>query len=293
VNTAQHRPGGFAERALATSFDAQAAEYARLRPGYPAAAVDLAVPAGSPMVLDLGAGTGKLTGSVLNRAGTAVAVEPLPGMLAELHRRYPAALAVAGAAEHIPLSDNVVDAVVVGQAFHWFDTAPALAEMARVLRPGGTLSLLWNHDDEADPFFRQIQDALGRAGRPAGGSTKRASNEVGNDREIEQQDQQHAAAGQQPSGSSHPPFTGHRRFTDPILTEVRWLRTQGVDDLIGLLNTYSYVIRATDEIRERLAAEVRSIVSAHQATGDNSPIDHADQPVEIPAFCQVWQSTCR
>jgi SAM-dependent methyltransferase len=291
VNTAHDRPGGFAENALATSFDAQAAEYARLRPGYPAAAVDLAVPAGSRLVLDLGAGTGKLTGSVLDRAGAAVAVEPLPGMLAELHRRYPAALAVAGAAEHIPFSDNVVDAIVVGQAFHWFDTAPALAEMARVLRPGGMLTLLWNHDDEADPLFRQIQDALGRAGRPAGGSTKRASNHVGSD--LTAKDEQHATAGQQPRGSSNPPFAGNHFFTDPVLTEVRWPRTQTVQDLIGLLYTYSYVIRATDEVRDRLATEVREIVRAHHARADGSPTDYADRPVEIPAFCQVWQSTCR
>ena len=290
VNATHDRQGGFAQRALATSFDSQAAAYARLRPGYPAAAVDLAVPAGVLRVLDLGAGTGKLTGSVLDRAAAVLAVEPLPGMLAELHQRYPAALAVAGAAEHIPLRDEVVDAIVVGQAFHWFETASALAEMARVLRPGGLLTLLWNHDDETNPLFREIQDALGRAGRPAGGTTQRVAGLTGADVTSDEQavDQIHAAAGQQPRGSTNPPFVGHPSFTDPVLTEVRWHRSQSVDDLIGLLNTYSYVIRASDQVRDRLATEVRAIVRSH-----HSAAGQPDGPVVIPSFCQIWRSTCR
>lgn len=274
-----------AKRSLATSFDAQAAGYARLRPGYPPAAVDLAVPAHPELVLDLGAGTGKLTGPVLDRVRRVIAVEPLPGMLTELHRRFPRALAVQASAERIPLRDNVVDAIVVGQAFHWFDAATALDEMARVLRPGGSLSLLWNHDDDSDPLFREIQDALGRAGRPAGGSTQRTG---ATDADRGRTDQQQAADGQQPRGSTNPPFTGHGLFADPVLTEIGWQRTQHIDDLVGLLNTYSYVIRATDEIRDRLATEVRGIVQRHR-----HPDDRSDQPVVIPALCQVWRSTCR
>ncbi|MET0865125.1 MAG: class I SAM-dependent methyltransferase [Nakamurella sp.] len=282
MGTTENRPIAFAERALATSFDAKAAQYARLRPGYPQVAVDLAVPARRSLVLDLGAGTGKLTGSVLDLARGVIAVEPLAGMLTELHRRYPAAVAVAGNAEHIPLQTNTIDAVVVGQAFHWFDPELALGEIARVLRPGGTLSLLWNHDDETDPLFREVQDALGRAGRPAGGTTRRS---VDNRNGRQQDDDvQRAANGQQPTGSQNPPFTGHPRFDEPALTEIAWQRTQSVDELIDLLNTYSYVIRATDETRKQLAAEVRQIVRRHQAELAQ---------VVIPVVCQVWRSTCR
>jgi hypothetical protein len=151
------------------------------------------------------------------------------------------------------------------------------------------LTLLWNHDDEADPLFREIQDALGRAGRPAGGSTRRAAGPGDDDPDEEQTiDEQHAAAGQRPRGSTNPPFTGHPSLTDPVLTEMRWRRSQNVGDLIGLLNTYSYVIRATDEVRDRLDSEVRDIVRSHQ-----SPTDPPDGPVVIPTFCQLWRSTCR
>ena len=79
-------------------------------------------------------------------------------MLAELHRQFPAAGASAVKRE-LPLADSTVDAVVVGQAFHWFDPDRALSEIVRVLRPGGSLALLWNHDDESDPFVAEIYAA--------------------------------------------------------------------------------------------------------------------------------------
>lgn len=98
-------------------------------------------------MLDLGAGTGKLTEALLARPGARVtAVDPDPGMLAELRSRYSAA-AAEGSAETIPMPDASVDAVLVGQAWHWFDPERALAEIARVLRPGGVLAALWNRDD--------------------------------------------------------------------------------------------------------------------------------------------------
>jgi len=101
-------------------------------------------------------------------------------------------------------------------------------------------------------------------------------------------DQIHAAAGQQPRELTNLPFVVHPSFTDPVLTEVRWHRSQSVDDLIGLLNTYSYVIRASDQVRDRLATEVRAIVRSH-----HSAAGRPHGPVVIPSFCQIWRSTCR
>ena len=258
-------------RTLATSFDAAATEYARRRPEYPAAAIAAALPASAGVVLDLAAGTGKLTGPLLRQGLQVIAVEPLPGMLAELNRGFPGALAVLGVAEHIPLRGAVVDAVVVGQAFHWFDADRALAEIARVLRPAGTLALISNHDDENDAFVQDFQRALTNIGRPVGGSTGRGTPLRG------------GVAGTT-SGSPVPPFASHPSFAAPQLAEFGWQRRQSLPDLIALLHTYSYVIRATPQARARLDREVASIAGRHFPGG---------QDVTIPVICQVWRSQCR
>lgn len=139
------------------SFGPVADAYDRARPSYPEEAVDWMTGPGRSMVLELGAGTGKLT-EVLHRAGHDVlATDPLADMLAVLARRVPAVHHVVAAAEHIPVRSRSVDVVVCGQSFHWFDHDPAIAEMARVLRPGGTLALVWNTYDEAIPWVKRLK----------------------------------------------------------------------------------------------------------------------------------------
>ncbi|MGN6378165.1 MAG: class I SAM-dependent methyltransferase, partial [Gaiellales bacterium] len=134
-------------------FGEVAAAYQRARPAYPPAAVEwLLEPAPGRQVLDLAAGTGKLTGVLLEAGLEVTAVEPLPGMLAELRTAHPQATALAGHAERIPLADATCDAVLVGQAFHWFAVPQAIDEMARVLRPGGVAGLLWNLRDDSVPW---------------------------------------------------------------------------------------------------------------------------------------------
>jgi SAM-dependent methyltransferase len=135
-----------------SSFGAVAAAYAEHRPDYAQAAVRWALePAPGRRVLDLGAGTGKLTGTLLASGAEVIAVEPHSAMLSELRRALPAVRAVRGSAEEIPLPDASVDAVLAGNALHWFDMAVAGVELARVLVPGGTLAGLWNVvDDRVD-----------------------------------------------------------------------------------------------------------------------------------------------
>jgi len=131
----------------ARSFGARATDYAEHRPNYPADGIRWALGAASrPVhdVVDLAAGTGKLTEGLLPLGLTVTAVEPDDGMRAELSRRFPRVHAAAGTAERIPLPDASVDAVLVGQAFHWFDHVAALTEIGRVLRPGGAVGALWN-----------------------------------------------------------------------------------------------------------------------------------------------------
>jgi len=135
-----------------SSFGAAAAAYAEHRPGYAEAAVRWAlepVRDGRPArVADVGAGTGKLTATLVGLGAEVTAVEPDPQMLAELRRTMPEARSVPGSAEEIPLHDASLDAVLAGQAMHWFDMDRALPEIARVLRPGGVLAGLWNVDDD-------------------------------------------------------------------------------------------------------------------------------------------------
>ena len=111
-------------------------------------------------VLDLGAGTGKLTRQIVASGAAVVAVEPGDEMRRMLERVVPEAESLAGSAEAIPLPDASVDAVVVAQAFHWFRTSEALQEMHRVIRPGGGYALFWNERDEAVPLMRALDELV-------------------------------------------------------------------------------------------------------------------------------------
>jgi ubiquinone/menaquinone biosynthesis C-methylase UbiE len=142
------------------SFGPVADAYDRARPSYPEDAVAWMTGSGRSVILELGAGTGKLTEVLHGTSGPIghdiLATDPLPEMLARLASRVPVKHVVA-TAEHIPLRSRSVDLVVSGQAFHWFDHDRALAEIARVLRPGGVLALAWNTYDEGVPWVRRLK----------------------------------------------------------------------------------------------------------------------------------------
>ncbi|MFB4348599.1 class I SAM-dependent methyltransferase [Microbacterium sp. CR_7] len=155
------------DEALARSFEGIGADYDRYRPGFPSVAADAIVPRHVGVALDLGAGTGKFTEHLVDRADRVIAVEPSAAMLDVLREKLPGVEALAGNAEQIPVGDAAVDVVAVAQAFHWFDRVRACAEIARVLRPGGTLGLLWNRSDPACSWDRAaarvIHPAVGEA----------------------------------------------------------------------------------------------------------------------------------
>lgn len=146
----------------ARSFDLAAEEYEATRPSYPDDVLDLLPVANDAAVLDLGAGTGKLTRVLVRRYARVIAVEPLDGMRRILERVVPGVETLAGTAETIPLGDGSVDAVFAAQAFHWFDHAQALPEIGRVLRPGGVLAVVWNGPDESrrNPLPAEFLDYL-------------------------------------------------------------------------------------------------------------------------------------
>ncbi|WP_030669178.1 class I SAM-dependent methyltransferase [Streptomyces sp. NRRL B-1347] len=147
-----------------SSFGAAAVAYAEHRPDYAQDAVRWALgSAPGPRVLDLGAGTGKLTATLAALGADVTAVEPDAAMLTELRRSLPAVRALPGSAESIPLPDASVDAVLAGNAMHWFDMAVAGPEIARVLAPGGILAGLWNVLDDGVEWVAGLARVSGSA----------------------------------------------------------------------------------------------------------------------------------
>lgn len=218
--------------ARARSFDGVAAEYERSRPGYPEAAVEWIVPAGARDALDLGAGTGKLTEPLLARGLRVAAVEPLAAMRAVIEDRLPAATALAGSAEEIPLPDASVDLVTVAQAWHWLDAERASAEIARVLRPGGRLALVWNRRDERVGWVAALSEAM----------------ESGENEMIRMEE---VAIG--------PPF-------GPLETlEREWGFELDLERLLELVRSRSYVITAPPGKRAEILDRVRDLVATDPA----------------------------
>ncbi|MEV0283636.1 class I SAM-dependent methyltransferase [Kribbella sp. NPDC050820] len=149
---------------LSSAFGAAAVAYGEHRPDYARAAVQWALePAPGARVLDLGAGTGKLTATLAALGVEVIAVEPDLAMLAELRRELPAVRALPGSAEAIPLPDGSVDAVLAGNAMHWFDMGVAGPEIARVLAPGGVLAGLWNLIDDQVEWVAGLARVSGSA----------------------------------------------------------------------------------------------------------------------------------
>lgn len=144
-----------------SSFAMVADAYERGRPGYPTKAVRWLAGDAPRDVVDLGAGTGKLTRGLVALGHRVTAVEPLAEMRGELEATLPGVAALAGSAESIPLPDASADVVTCGQAFHWFDHAAALPEIGRVLRPGGRLALVWNSRDDRDPWIARLSAIIG------------------------------------------------------------------------------------------------------------------------------------
>jgi SAM-dependent methyltransferase len=221
----------------ASSFGPQAAAYDEHRPDYPQAAVRwIAQPiAGrpAPRVLDLAAGTGKLTRTLTALGMETTAVEPDAGMLALLRGRLPQVESLPGTAEQIPLPDASVDVVFVGQALHWFDLDRAFPEIARVLRPGGVLGALWNTDDRTVEWV----DGLARmSGLKAG---------VHRDPGVEH-----------PAGLFEP--SEHKLFDH--------VQRRTADSLTATIATHSQVLVMPQEERTRLLTGIRAYLGSRPET---------------------------
>jgi SAM-dependent methyltransferase len=227
--------------------------YERGRPDYPAAAVSklaevLDLRRGRT-VLDLAAGTGKLTRMLLTTGANVVAVEPVREMRAELERLTRGVAVLAGTAERIPLTDAFVDAVTVGQAFHWFDEAPALREIHRVLRPGGGVALVWNARDERS----ELQAALSEIIDALEGETPRRTKRDWKTMLAE-------------SGL-------FERCERRLFTHVQETDEQGVVDRVVSI---SFIAAAPQAVRDEVAERVRALVR------------DVEQPIRLPYMTEVY-----
>ncbi|MGH2929701.1 MAG: class I SAM-dependent methyltransferase [Solirubrobacteraceae bacterium] len=219
---------------------------------YPVAAVRWCVAPvgrdiGSLRVLDLGAGTGKLTAILADLGADITAVEPDPAMLGELGRGLPSVRALAGSAERIPLPDASVDAVLCGQSMHWFDMAAALPEIARVLVPGGTLAGLWNSDDDRVPWVAGFQEVAGGAAAPSLSRRRSEAADFGAD---------------QFGGLS----SGPASFTPTERAEFPNGQRLSAAALVELVGTHSMVLVMAPQERDRLLGEVRAYLASRTET---------------------------
>ncbi len=228
--------------AAARGFDQQADAYDRGRPGYPAEAVAFVIETlrigPDATVVDLAAGTGKLTRKLVPTGAEVIAIEPVPAMREVLSRSLsgvrPDVRVADGTAESLPLDDASVDGVVVAQAFHWFDGPRALAELARVLRPGGRLAVVFNVRDERDP----VQASLERVWEPYRGDTPT-----------------HRSGDWQRAFDPAGPFTPlvHRAFTNE--------QRVSADQLVDRVVSVSFIATLDEAQRVAVEAEVRTLLA--------------------------------
>jgi SAM-dependent methyltransferase len=229
-----------------SSFGAVADAYDEHRPDYPADAVRWCVaPLGREIaelrVLDLGAGTGKLTALLVTLGADVTAVEPDENMLAGLRRQLPSARALSGPAEAIPLPDGSVDAVLCGQSLHWFDLPRAIPEIARVLASGGVLGALWNNDDDRVPWVAGLHEAAERAASPSLSVRRLQMADFGADQ-----------------------FGGS--FRPAERAEFPNFQPRTAPSLLATMATHSQLLVMPSEERERLLGQVRGYLASRPET---------------------------
>jgi ubiquinone/menaquinone biosynthesis C-methylase UbiE len=240
----------------ARGFQAGAVAYELARPGYPDDAVQvLADQVGigpGTRVCDLAAGTGKLTRRLVELGASVMAVEPVAGMREQLHAAVPGVEVADGTAEAIPLPDASVDVVTVAQAFHWFDAPAALADIARVLAPGGRLAILWNERDESTAWVAEMSRLIRWHERTVSRYQHVDWAEIVGDAD---------------------------RFTPLQERAIRWEQPMTREVLADRVRSISYIAVMPPTERERLAAEVTALVARRA------------EPFGLPYVCRVqWCS---
>ena len=252
------------------SFDAWAGEYDRYRPTYPGELFtlirrDLSLPA-RPLVVDLGAGTGRAALAMAGLGWRVTAVEPGRPMLDLLRARASdqglIVATVQAIAEATGLDAASADLVTAAQAFHWFDKPAALAEMARIVCPGGGVALFWNvRDEERSPFVAEYHRILERYGGVAEGKYLQAGRASGR-------------------GSTQAALEAAGGFEGTRLHELRHELAMRPDDFVGMAFTASYVRALEPDMQERFRGEVLDLQARHGLTGA--------EPFALPYRIDCW-----
>ena len=190
-------------------------------------------------ILDLAAGTGKLTRLLAQLGSEVVAVEPVDEMRERLMETLPGVTALEGTAEEIPLDDESVDTVTVGQAFHWFDGDTALAEIHRVLRPRSRLGLIWNVKDESVDWVHQLAEIIeayrGNAPRVASGAWKEA-------------------------------FERTELFTPIERARFSFVHQTDTATVVARVTSISFIAAMAPRVRERVVDQVHELLATHPDT---------------------------
>jgi SAM-dependent methyltransferase len=248
----------------ATSFGRVAGRYDRVRPGPPPAALDWLVPAGCRVAVDLAAGTGLFTRALLGRVPRVTAVEPDPRMREVLARRSPGLDVRGGRGEAMPLPDGGADAVFVSTAWHWLDSRRAVPEIARVLRPGGRLGVIWTTRDRDQDWVAEL-DLLRQAGGPRGTA----------DGVRAYLERHHTVT--LPDGAP---------FGAAETASFRFSRTMPAADVLDWLATSSNVITASAADREAGLARCREALLVRAVTLP----DGAGPVIEMPMRSWCWRA---
>ncbi|WP_421732914.1 class I SAM-dependent methyltransferase [Cellulomonas sp.] len=237
----------------AASFDRAAAVYQATRPGYPDEAVRWAVPAEARDVLDLAAGTGKLTERLVALGWHVIAVEPSDAMRAELTAALPGVEALPGTAEQLDLPDASVDAVTIAQAWHWVDPPAASAEIARVLRPGGSVAPIWNVRDKEHDWVARWTEIVHRGDTL---ETSYRNPELGD------------------------------AFTEPEHATFPWTQRLRAADLRTLAASRSHLILLPADQRDALLDDVDALVATH-------PDLRGREWIEVPYRTECYRAALR
>lgn len=241
----------------ARSFGTIAEDYDGLRPQPPQQAVDWLLPSGCRVAVDVGAGTGLFTRTLVGRAGHVIAVEPDARMRAVLTERSPGVHAVEGSGESIPLPDRSADAVFVSSAWHWMDPDRAVPEIGRVLRDGGRFGLIWTSRDRDVDWVRDLDLLPGEVPTEAESPDRfrrRHENVVLPDPQI---------------------------FHNVARETFTFVRTMNVDDVVAMLGTYSRVIIASPDDRAQRLANAAAIL-AERFPGAEA--------IDIPMQSRCWRA---